>query len=421
MSSTPAVSPARALLPLVLPAAVVGVACSLLLIGVSELAGHLEDFLWDTVPSSWFDISGTPWGWILLMLSLTGVAVGVVVWKDPHHAGPDPATEGLVSPPLAPAVVPGLLLTVMLSLAGGVSLGPENPITAANIALAFAFGPRLVPAVKGQLWVMLAAAGTIGALFGTPVAAALVLSEMRTPGDDRPLWDQLFAPLVAAGAGALTTAVLAQPGFSVSVEPYRGAEVIDLVSGSIIAVGAALLTLLLVYAFPYVHAFFRRIAHPVAMIGLGGVILGVIGAVGGPITLFKGLDQMKQLTDDAGDYSRARLVLIIGVKLLALLIAASCGFRGGRIFPAVFVGVAMGVLANNLVSSVPESLAIVAAVLGVLVVVTRSGWLSLFMAGLVVNDIRLMPVLCILILPVWLVATGKPELLLEPEPHPAPA
>ena len=355
------------------------------------------------------------------MLSLTGVAVGFVVWKDPHHAGPDPATEGLVAPPMAPVVVPGLLLTVALALAGGVSLGPENPITAANIALAFAFGPRLVPAVKGQLWVMLAAAGTIGALFGTPVAAALVLSEMRTPGDDRPLWDQLFAPLVAAGAGALTTAVLAQPELSVSVEPYRGAEVIDLVSGSIIAVAAALLTLLLVYAFPYVHAFFQRFAHPVAMIGLGGVVLGVIGAVGGPITLFKGLDQMKQLTDEAGDLSRARLVLIIGVKLLALLIAASCGFRGGRIFPAVFVGVAIGLLAHDLVSSVPPALAIVAAVLGVLVVATRSGWLSLFMAGLVVNDIRLMPVLCILILPVWLVVTGKPELLLEPETHAAPA
>ncbi len=43
-----------------------------------------------------------------------------------------------------------------------------------NIALAAAFGSRLFPRITALDWTILASAGTIGALFGTPVAAALI-------------------------------------------------------------------------------------------------------------------------------------------------------------------------------------------------------------------------------------------------------
>ena len=49
--------------------------------------------------------------------------------------------------------------------------------------------------------------------------------------------------------------------------------------------------------------------------------------------------------------------------------------------------------------------------------VTRSGWLSLFMAVTTVNQIELLPVLCVALLPVWLLVTDRPELLIEPARH----
>ncbi|STQ43701.1 putative ion channel protein [Ewingella americana] len=67
-------------------------------------------------------------------------------------------------------------------------------------------------------WVILAAAGTIGALFGTPIAAALIFSQMLGGDKDVPLWDRLFAPLVAAGAGALTTDQFFEPDFSLNID-----------------------------------------------------------------------------------------------------------------------------------------------------------------------------------------------------------
>jgi H+/Cl- antiporter ClcA len=112
--------------------------------------------------------------------------------------------------------LPGLIIALIIGLAGGVSLGPEHPIMAVNIGLAVFLGSRILPRVGALDWTILASAGTIGALFGTPVAAALIFSQTLSSNNDVPLWDKLFAPLMAAAAGALTTSLFFHPHFSLS-------------------------------------------------------------------------------------------------------------------------------------------------------------------------------------------------------------
>ena len=84
------------------------------------------------------------------MLTLTGVAIGLVVTFVPGHAGPDPATIELGGPPIPVAVLPGIALAIVLALAGGVSLGPENPIIGITIGLSVAVGTRLIPGIGGR-------------------------------------------------------------------------------------------------------------------------------------------------------------------------------------------------------------------------------------------------------------------------------
>jgi H+/Cl- antiporter ClcA len=401
----------------VVPALAIGVLSSLILTAVSGIAAGLEQVLWTTVPQA-LGVTGTPAWLIVLILTLTGVAVGLVVWLVPGHAGPDPATTGLVEAPLPLRVLPGLLLALILMLAGGVSLGPENPIMAVNTGLVVALGARLLPALGAPVWAGLSSAGMIGAMFGTPVAAALIMSE-SAPGDSRtPLWDRIFAPLVAAGAGALTTDVIAggRLSLAVAVPPYPGPRAVDLLTGAAVAAAAALLGLAAVYAFPHAHRLFHRLAHPLLMLTAGGLLLGLLGVVGGPITLFKGLDQMRELAAGAAGYTAAGLALIVVVKLAALVVAGTSGFRGGRIFPAVFVGVAIGLWASALAPGLPPALAVPCGVLGILLAVTRQGWLGLFMAAIVVPDLNLLPILCLVSLPAWLLVTGRPEMLV-PKPQ----
>jgi H+/Cl- antiporter ClcA len=408
------------------PAAVVGIASSLLLLGVSYLAGQVQRFLWSWLPHA-VGTTGSAWYWILAVLTVTGLAVGLVVRYVPGHAGPDPATLGLVEPPMAVRILPGLLLATVFALAGGVSLGPENPITATNVALACVLGARAASGVPLPVWAGLAVGGTVGALFGTPVAAALILSEFLAggaggtteaggtsevdgAGGTAQLWDRLFGPLVAAGAGSLTALAFASPTLAINLPPYPGLRAIDLLSGTVIGVSAVALGLLLIEVFGWAHRVFGRVRAPVLRLTVAGVVLGLLGIAGGQITLFKGLDQMSVLADTVTTYTAGGLLVVVAVKMAALAVSAASGFRGGRIFPSIFIGVALGLLAGTLVPSVPMALAVATATLGFLVAVTRSGWLSLFVAAALTNDVVLFPLLCVVVLPVWLIATGRPEL-----------
>ena len=405
-------SPARELLPVVIPALLVGIGSGLALIGLTVVANALEDVLWISVPAALGLDAASP-GWIFATLTLTGLAVGVVVTLVPGHAGPDPATTDLTAPPLPAVVLPGLALAVALGLGGGVSLGPENPLIAINIGLAVAIGLRVFPSLSVPDWMGLAVAGTVGAMFGTPIAAALLLSEMATTSA-RPLWDRLFGPLVAASAGAMTVAVLAGESFVLDVAPYGQPALVDLLTGSLVAVASAIIGMGAIYAFPIAHAAFQRLRSPIVALVAGGAILGVIGAIGGPITLFKGLDQMRELTADPGAYTPVALAFMAGLKLVAVVIASTAGFRGGRIFPSIFAAVALGLFAHAAIPQIPEAVALAGSLVGVLVAVTRSGWLAIFIAALLVGDPAILPLVCIIVLPAWLVVTGRPEMIIEP-------
>lgn len=408
--STPPAASARALLPLVVPSLVTGVMASLVLLGVSELAEQLEDVLWKNLPDA-LGVGRYSSLWMIVMLTATGLAVGIVVRQVHGHAGPDPATTGLVDRPMPAGVVPGLLVVTVLALAGGVSLGPENPITAANIALTYWLGRRVAPKAPAALWIGLGAAGTVGALFGTPVAAALILSETLAarPGPGS-LWDKLFGPLIAAGAGGLMTVLIDHPTFDLDLPDHTGTHWSDALTALLLTPVAAALGMAMVYAFPYVHTAFLRLGRPVLALTAGGLLLGLLGALGGPLTLFKGLDQVKTLAADPDGWSAGRFALMTVVKLAALLVAAACGFRGGRIFPALFAGVALGLCAHAVIPGVDVTVGVVCAVLGMLLAVTRQGWLSLFTAAVLAADTAALPLLCVALLPAWLLVTGRPQM-----------
>ncbi|MFE6196869.1 ion channel protein [Streptomyces sp. NPDC057838] len=411
-SVTPA-TPARVLLPSIVPAAAVGVLCALVLVGVSAAAEELQKVLWGPLPDA-LGVGRYSALWMVVMLTATGVAVGLVVWRTPGHAGPDPATVGLDAPVLPPAVLPGLLLATALMLAGGPSLGPENPIITVNVALAAWLGARALPRAPGRIWPALAEAATIGALFGTPVAAALVISEALARQETRGLlWDNVFAPLTAGAAGALTATLIDHPSFDLDLPPFGRPGWSDLLAAVVIASAGALLGMAAVRAFPSVHGTFRALRHPMLMLPAGGLVLGGLAVLGGHLTLFKGLDEIAELAHDPDGRTAGEYALLALVKLAALLVAASCGFRGGRIFPAVFVGTALGLCAHALVSGVHPAVGVSAAVLGILLAITRQAWVSLFVAAVLVASPQIIALLCVASLPAWLLVTGRPQLQLR--------
>lgn len=402
---------ARTVLLLSLPAVAIGIASSLILIVVMKIASVLQNLLWQRLPGTLGIAQDSPL-WIIGVLTLTGIAVGLVIRFSQGHAGPDPACEPLIGAPVPPSALPGLIVALILGLAGGVSLGPEHPIMTVNIALAVAIGARLLPRVNRMEWTILASAGTIGALFGTPVAAALIFSQTLNGSSEVPLWDRLFAPLMAAAAGALTTGLFFHPHFSLPIAHYGQMEMTDILSGAIVAAIAIAAGMVAVWCLPRLHAMMHQMKNPVLVLGIGGFILGILGVIGGPVSLFKGLDEMQQMVANQA-FSTSDYFLLAVIKLAALVVAAASGFRGGRIFPAVFVGVALGLMLHEHVPAVPAAITVSCAILGIVLVVTRDGWLSLFMAAVVVPNTTLLPLLCIVMLPAWLLLAGKPMMMVN--------
>lgn len=402
---------ARTMLLLSLPAVAIGIASSLILIVVMKIASVLQNLLWQRLPGTLGIAQDSPL-WIIGVLTLTGIAVGLVIRFSQGHAGPDPACEPLIGAPVPPSALPGLIVALILGLAGGVSLGPEHPIMTVNIALAVAIGARLLPRVNRMEWTILASAGTIGALFGTPVAAALIFSQTLNGSSEVPLWDRLFAPLMAAAAGALTTGLFFHPHFSLPIAHYGQMEMTDSLSGAIVAAIAIAAGMVAVWCLPRLHAMMHQMKNPVLVLGIGGFILGILGVIGGPVSLFKGLDEMQQMVANQA-FSTSDYFLLAVIKLAALVVAAASGFRGGRIFPAVFVGVALGLMLHEHVPAVPAAITVSCAILGIVLVVTRDGWLSLFMAAVVVPNTTLLPLLCIVMLPAWLLLAGKPMMMVN--------
>ncbi|MGZ0711610.1 ion channel protein (plasmid) [Coraliomargarita sp. W4R53] len=411
--SDPNVTPLR-LLVMAGPALIVGVGSALILWVLDFSADSFSSVLWTTLPGM-LGVDPAGW-WIVLILTLTGLAVGIALQILPGHGGPDSATTELVGAPLPLKTLPGLAIVTFFALAGGVSLGPENPIIAINTAIVVAVFARLIPKVSGQIAVLLATAATVGALFGTPVAAALILTGMVAAAKSGgALWDRLFLPLVAAAAAAITMHLLGAPAFAFDLPAYS-VQAIDLLTGSIVTVLGVVLGLAALAVFPLVYRAFHALRYPIVVATLGGLVLGILGFIGGPITMFKGLTQIGELLENPGQYTPGELAAMTGIKILALLVAASTMFRGGRVFPAVFIGVAFGMLVSAVFPSLPLSLMVACGVLAIVLVVARDGWLALFVAAAIGGDIAMLPVLCVAILPAWLMVSRAPEFRIVPTP-----
>lgn len=109
---------ARTMLTLALPALLIGIASSVILLFLMRLTGILQTFLWQTLPLS-IGVSLFAPGWIITVLTFTGIAVGLIIRFFPGHGGPDPASEPLISTPVERRALPGLILAMVLGLAGG--------------------------------------------------------------------------------------------------------------------------------------------------------------------------------------------------------------------------------------------------------------------------------------------------------------
>lgn len=341
-------------------AALIGAPVSAVAFGFLKLVGLLQGWFFGSVPRE-IGFHEVPVWWPLPMLAVAGLLVSATIKYLPGTAGHSPA-DGFQAGGVPEVIdLPGVFVAALATLSLGVVLGPEAPLIAIGGTLgviAVRLARREAP--PAALTVM-AAAGSFAAvstLFGSPIAGAFLL--MEAVGLGGPMLGLVLVPgLLASGIGTLVfiglgslsgfgTFSLAIPGLPPFAHPTAAmlawAPVFGVVAAfggtAIRLLGLALRTLVARHSIPFTV---------LAGLAVAGLAVGFAEASGrsSQEVLFSGQTQLPGLVGGAAGWTVGALALLVLCKSLAYGISLS-SFRGGPVFPALFIGAAGGIAASHL-------------------------------------------------------------------------
>jgi H+/Cl- antiporter ClcA len=348
-------------LKLLVIAAVLGVPISAAAWGFLWLVGYLQGEIFTHLPRG-LGFHGEPPWWPLPVLTLSGLLVAAAIRFLPGTGGHSPA-DGFSPHEATPAAaqLPGVFLAALATLSLGVVLGPEAPLIALGGGLAL-FAVRLVQRdLPDRAAAVAAAAGSFAAvstLLGSPITGAFLL--MEASGLGGPMLGVVLLPgLLASGVGALMfvgldaltglgTFSLSVPGLPHFARPDVAEFGWALVIGVAAAVLGPLIRRLAVLVRPQVEKRMLLLMPVVGMV-IAGLAIAYTEATGksSADVLFSGQSQLGPLITGAAGYSVGALVLLLACKGLAYGVSMS-SFRGGPIFPAIYLGAAGGIALSHL-------------------------------------------------------------------------
>ena len=373
--------------------ALIGIPAALLAAVFLALIHEVENWLWHDLPDA-LGYDAPPW-FLVVGLPVAGAALVIAARRLlPGDGGHRPLDGFGASSPTPVAYMPGVALAAIGSLAFGAVLGPEAPLIALGSAVGLAVTHFVdIDPAHHKILAMAGAFAAISALFGGPIAAGILLIEAGI-GLGNLLIPLIIPGLVAAAVGyllftgfgnwgGLEETTLSVPG----LPPYEEVQLGDL----LVAVVAGVLIALVV---ELVLALARRVAAGEERAGMGALLLagglavGLIALAADALgadsqdVLFSGQASIPALVAET---SGGIVALLLVAKGLAYAVCLGCGFRGGQVFPAIFLGIAV-VMFAVIVFDVSPTLAVAAGTAAGSAAVTRLLFASIVIGSLLVGS-----------------------------------
>ncbi|MET7991061.1 alpha/beta fold hydrolase [Amycolatopsis sp. NPDC005232] len=348
-----------AYLRLLVIAAIIGVPISAAAYFFLQLVGALQEWVYTDLPRA-LGFAGPPLWWPVPPLVLCGLLVAVAVRYLPGGGGHSPVGGFKPGQQPTPSQLPGVLLAALATLGLGAVLGPEAPLIALGAGLGVCAVRLARPHAPKQVGAVVAATGSfaaISALLGSPILGAFLL--MEASGLAGATMGLVLLPgLLAAGIGTLLfigldsltglgPASLALP----ELPPFTHPDVAQF--GWALGIGAAAAVLgtgirrlsLLLHSRVENHVL---LLTPVAGLVIAGLAIAYTAA-GGSLSdvLFSGETALPALLENSAAYAVPTLLLLLACKGLAYGVTLSA-FRGGPVFPSMFLGAAGGIALSHL-------------------------------------------------------------------------
>ena len=335
-------------LRLVLLGAVIGIPAALVASVFLAFVHELEHWLWHDLPHR-LDASSPPW-YLVIGLPVAGACIVAIARRFlPGDGGHSPLHGFAGKPPLL-SYAPGIALAAIGTLAFGAVLGPEGPL----IALGAIVGILVTRICRlgAQESAVLGTAGSfaaISALFGGPIVGGVLMMEGAI-GFGAATTGILLPGFVAAGVGYVVFVgfgdwggLHAQAISFTGLPEYTGVHLGDMGFAIVIGVVTALAVVVVRQVGFSVSDRETRLGMPLLLI-LGGLAVGLLAQAAdwlgadSQTVLFSGQTGVPAVV--AEDSAKIVLILLVA-KALAYAICLGCGFRGGPVFPAIFLGAAL--------------------------------------------------------------------------------
>lgn len=342
-------------------AAILGIPISAVAYGFLTLVSKIQTYVFTTLPH---DVLGgtTPAWWPIPWLVLCGLLTGLTIRYLPGNCGHSPAfgfqTGG--GPPSGKELV-GVFLAALTTLSLGAVLGPEAPLIAIGGGLA-ALTVHLVrkdaPPMAATIMASAGSFAAVSTLLGSPVLGAFLIMEVAGVGGAT-LSLVALPGLLASGIGALiflgldNLTGLGTFSLSLGTVPPDVAPTIGSLGWAVV-MGIVAATIAWVIRWgglslrPLVHT------NRVLVTGALGLVIGATAMsyqliTGNSFTqvLFSGQDALPELVTNATEYSVGALIVLVLCKSFAYSLSLSA-FRGGPVFPSMFIGAAIGIAASGL-------------------------------------------------------------------------
>lgn len=339
--------------------ALVGVPVAAIAYFFLKAVGELQQYVFTTLPGD-IGFDSAPVWWPIPMVTLAGLLVALTITRLPGTGGHEPA-EGFKAAPTQPIELPGIVAASLATLSFGAVLGPEAPLIALGGGLgvlAVNLTRRDVPDTARMVIGVAGSFAAVSTLLGSPLTGAFLLMEVSGVGG--PMLGVVLVPgLLAAGVGALIFVGLdSWTGFGTfslavpHIPPFGSPDVSEFlwaigvgVAGAVVgtAIRRSALTLQPVVARR------RMLWTPAAGLAVGclAVVFAEATDRGSSQVLFSGQDALPGLIQSAGGWTVGALVLLVVCKGLAYSVSLSA-FRGGPVFPSMFIGAAGGIALSHL-------------------------------------------------------------------------
>jgi H+/Cl- antiporter ClcA len=339
------------------------------------VGGTIAGAYWITLEAvtHWFAVFQ---GWqVIPLMTISGFLAGMVIYffGDPGEIHLIVNNIRFNKGKLNPKNNPSMILSSLLCVASGGSLGPEAPLVQVTGSTGTWLGK--VFRLKGEELRTFSIAGMAAgftALFGAPLGGSLFAVEILHHKHMVEYYRAIIPALVASCFSYIVFALIIHLGLGPTWDfpSYSYGGIFDFGFAALIGTVASTVGWLFIFCTKTCKRIFEHRPLPIYVkTTIGGFLLGGISFYL-PITRYFGHHEINELIGRTLTWEVLLAVLLF--KILAISITVTSGWRGGFIIPLFFVGAALGLLICQLVPGLNTTLVIVSCMAAINACVTRT-------------------------------------------------